>query len=230
MNVNEVIAIRAAVIANGSAALSRPVHPNDHVNMAQSSNDIFPSAMHVAAVFAIEDYLLPALSAFQQTLEDKAARFADIVKIGRTHLQDATPLTLGQEMSGWAAMVASSRQQVQDALGHPGFLAIGGTAVGTGLNVPAGFGEAVAQQLSRDTGKIFYAADNKFHALTIITSAGLCQRCPQGTRRQHDEDRQRCSLACQGPRCGLGEIVKFRPMNRAARSCRVRSTPPRQRQ
>jgi len=166
MNVNEVIANRAAVIATGGCEQDRPVHPNDHVNLSQSSNDVFPSAMHVAAVFALEDHLLPSLASFRQTLEQKAVDFAGIVKIGRTHLQDATPLTLGQEVSGWAAMIESNQLQLREALHHLRFLAIGGTAVGTGLNAPAGFGEAVAAQLSQETGKTFYSAANKFHALT----------------------------------------------------------------
>ena len=153
MNVNEVIANRAAVIVQGGLDKTRPVHPNDHVNMSQSSNDVFPSAMHVAAVFALEDGLLPVLTDLHRTLLQKAEAFAGIVKIGRTHLQDATPLTLGQEVSGWAAMLASNLRQLREGMEHLRFLAIGGTAVGTGLNAPAGFGEAVAAQLSRETGK-----------------------------------------------------------------------------
>lgn len=207
MNVNEVIAIRAAVIATGSAEGGRPVHPNDHVNRAQSSNDIFPSAMHVAAVFALEDHLLPALATLHQTLQDKAAQFAGIIKIGRTHLQDATPLTLGQEISGWAAMIASSRKQVLEAIEHLRFLAIGGTAVGTGLNAPAGFGEAVAQQLSRDTGKLFYPADNKFHALTAHDQLVFASGAVKGLAANMMKIANDVRWLASGPRCGLGEIV-----------------------
>ena len=207
MNVNEVIAIRAAVIATGNAEGGRPVHPNDHVNKAQSSNDIFPSAMHVAAVFALEEHLLPTLTGLHQTLQEKAAQFAGIVKIGRTHLQDATPLTLGQEISGWAAMMASSRQHVEEAIEHLRFLAVGGTAVGTGLNAPAGFGEAVAQQLSRDTGKIFYAAANKFHALTSHDQLVFASGAVKGLAANMMKIANDVRWLASGPRCGLGELV-----------------------
>jgi fumarate hydratase class II len=207
MNVNEVIANRAAMIATGSCGLGRPVHPNDHVNLSQSTNDAFPSAMHVAAVFALEDQLLPVLQSFQQTLQQKAADFSEIIKIGRTHLQDATPLTLGQEVSGWAAMIESNRQQLREALRHLRFLAIGGTAVGTGLNAPAGFGEAVAEQLSQDTGKTFFAAINKFHALTahdqLVHASGSLKALAANMMKIANDVRWLAS----GPRCGLGEIT-----------------------
>jgi fumarate hydratase class II len=207
MNVNEVIANRAAVIATGGCGSVRPVHPNDHVNLSQSTNDAFPSAMHVAAVFAIEDQLLPVLQSFQQTLQQKAADFSGIIKIGRTHLQDATPLTLGQEVSGWAAMIESNRQQLREALHHLRFLAIGGTAVGTGLNAPAGFGEAVAEQLSQDSGKNFYAAANKFHALTahdqLVHASGALKALAANMMKIANDVRWLAS----GPRCGLGEIT-----------------------
>ena len=207
MNVNEVIANRAAVIATGGCERDRPVHPNDHVNLSQSSNDVFPSAMHVAAVFAMEDQLLPTLESLYQTLVQKAADFSGIVKIGRTHLQDATPLTLGQEVSGWAAMIESNQQQLREALQHLRFLAIGGTAVGTGLNAPAGFGEAVAAQLSRDTGKIFYSAVNKFHALTahdqLVFASGAIKALAANMMKIANDVRWLAS----GPRCGLGELT-----------------------
>jgi len=207
MNVNEVIANRAAVIATGGCEQDRPVHPNDHVNLSQSSNDVFPSAMHVAAVFALEDHLLPSLASFRQTLEQKAVDFAGIVKIGRTHLQDATPLTLGQEVSGWAAMIESNQLQLREALHHLRFLAIGGTAVGTGLNAPAGFGEAVAAQLSQETGKTFYSAANKFHALTshdqLVFASGAVKALAANMMKIANDVRWLAS----GPRCGLGEIT-----------------------
>ncbi len=207
MNVNEVIANRAALIATGGWNLGRPVHPNDHVNMSQSSNDAFPSAMHIAAVFAIEDQLLPVLESFHQTLTQKAVDFASIIKIGRTHLQDATPLTLGQEISGWAAMVESSVTQVREALQHLHALAIGGTAVGTGLNAPPQFGEAVAAQLSLDTGKPFFSAANKFHALTshdqLVFASGAIKGLASNMMKIANDVRWLAS----GPRCGLGEIT-----------------------
>jgi fumarate hydratase class II len=207
MNVNEVIANRAAVIVHGGLDKTRPVHPNDHVNMSQSSNDVFPSAMHVAAVFALEDGLLPVLTDLHRTLLQKAEAFAGIVKIGRTHLQDATPLTLGQEVSGWAAMLASNLRQLREGMEHLRFLAIGGTAVGTGLNAPAGFGEAVAAQLSRETGKAFYSAANKFHGLTshdqLVFAHGAVKALAANLMKIANDVRWLAS----GPRCGLGEIT-----------------------
>ena len=207
MNVNEVIANRAAQIVHGRLDGGRPVHPNDHVNMAQSSNDVFPTAMHVAAVSALEDRLLPALADLHRTLEEKAEAFADIVKIGRTHLQDATPLTLGQEVGGWAALIASSTGQITGALDPLRELAIGGTAVGTGLNAPAGFGAAVAAQLSRDTGRTFRAAANPFHALSahdpLVFASGAVKGLAANLMKIANDIRWLAS----GPRCGLGEIA-----------------------
>jgi fumarate hydratase class II len=206
MNVNEVIANRAALIAQGSLAAPRPVHPNDHVNMSQSSNDIFPAAMHVATVFALEDRLLPAMEALHRTLEAKAEAFAGIVKIGRTHLQDATPLTLGQEVSGWAAMLASNIRQVREGLEHLRGLAIGGTAVGTGLNAPTGFGAAVAAVLSETSGKPFFSMANKFHGLTghdqLVFAHGAVKALAANLMKIANDVRWLAS----GPRCGLGEI------------------------
>ena len=206
MNVNEVIANRAAQIVHGRLDGGRPVHPNDHVNMAQSSNDVFPTAMHVAAVYALEDRLLPALADLHRTLEEKAAAFAGIVKIGRTHLQDATPLTLGQEVGGWAALIASSIAQITGALDPLRALAIGGTAVGTGINAPTGFGAAVAAQLSRDTGRTFRAAANPFHALSahdpLVFASGAVKGLAANLMKIANDVRWLAS----GPRCGLGEI------------------------
>ena len=207
MNVNEVIANRAAQIVHGRLDRARPVHPNDQVNLSQSSNDVFPTAMHVAAVYALEDQLLPALADLHRTLEEKAAAFAGIVKIGRTHLQDATPLTLGQEVGGWAALIASSIAQITGALDPLRALAIGGTAVGTGINAPTGFGAAVAAQLSRDTGRTFRAAANPFHALSahdpLVFASGAVKGLAANLMKIANDVRWLAS----GPRCGLGEIA-----------------------
>ncbi len=207
MNVNEVIAGRAALRAGGSLdEPPRAVHPNDHVNMSQSSNDIFPSAMHVAAVFALEDRLLPAVQALQRTLCQKADEQRALVKIGRTHLQDATPLTLGQEISGWAALLASSLEQLRQGLEQLRFLAVGGTAVGTGLNAPTGFGEAVAAELSGATGKVFYSLANKFQGLTghdqLVFAHGAIKGLAANLMKIANDVRWLAS----GPRCGLGEL------------------------
>ena len=206
MNVNEVIANRAAQIVHGRLDLVRPVHPNDQVNLSQSSNDVFPTAMHVAAVYALEDQLLPALADLHRTLEEKAAAFAGIVKIGRTHLQDATPLTLGQEVGGWAALIASSTAQITGALDPLRALAIGGTAVGTGINAPTGFSAAVAAQLSRDTGRTFRPAANPFHALSahdpLVFASGAVKGLAANLMKIANDVRWLAS----GPRCGLGEI------------------------
>ena len=206
MNVNEVIANRAAQIVHGRLDRARPVHPNDQVNLSQSSNDVFPTAMHVAAVYALEDRLLPALADLHRTLDAKAAEFAGIVKIGRTHLQDATPLTLGQEVGGWAALIASSTGQITGALDPLRALAIGGTAVGTGINAPTGFGAAVAAQLSRDTGRTFRAAANPFHALSahdpLVFASGAVKGLAANLMKIANDVRWLAS----GPRCGLGEI------------------------
>ena len=206
MNVNEVIANRAAQIVHGRLDRARPVHPNDQVNLSQSLNDVFPTAMHVAAVYALEDRLLPALADLHRTLDEKAAEFAGIVKIGRTHLQDATPLTLGQEVGGWAALIASSTAQITGALDPLRALAIGGTAVGTGINAPTGFGAAVAAQLSRDTGRTFRAAANPFHALSahdpLVFASGAVKGLAANLMKIANDVRWLAS----GPRCGLGEI------------------------
>nr|MBS0019392.1 class II fumarate hydratase [Gammaproteobacteria bacterium] len=158
MNCNEVIANRATQILGGDFAKKKLIHPNDHVNMSQSSNDTFPTAMHISAVMAVEDELFPALEKLRQTLHSKAEQFTEIVKIGRTHLQDATPLTLGQEISGWVAMLETNRTQLKEVLTHIRELAIGGTAVGTGLNAHPEFSERVAAAVASDTGKQFASA------------------------------------------------------------------------
>src|SRR6059036_599346 len=165
MNVNEVIANRAIELAGGTMGSKDPIHPNDHVNMSQSSNDTFPTAMHVAASLELTQRLLPSVRALREAFAAKAREFDDIVKIGRTHLQDAVPLTLGQEFSGYVAQLDASLARIATTL--PGLLAlaIGGTAVGTGLNAPAGFGEAIAAKLAELTELPFTSAANKFDAL-----------------------------------------------------------------
>lgn len=163
MNVNEVIANRANQLLKGSGV---NVHPNDDVNRSQSSNDTFPTAMHIAGVFAIEDDVLPALFKLKKTLQQKAEEFKDIIKIGRTHLQDATPLTLGQEVSGWHRMLEKSESMIRESAQSLRELAIGGTAVGTGINAHPQYGEMVAEEISNLTGKKFLSAPNKFHAIT----------------------------------------------------------------
>ncbi|MCL6456391.1 MAG: class II fumarate hydratase, partial [Gorillibacterium sp.] len=165
MNVNEVIAHRSNQLLEQLGS-SQKVHPNDDVNRSQSSNDTFPTALHVAGLLAVESELLPALETLKNTLLDKERAFQDIVKIGRTHLQDATPLTLGQEISGWRAMLEQTGRMIRQSSEGLSELAIGGTAVGTGLNAHPLFGETVAAQLSTMTGTPFTSAVNKFHALT----------------------------------------------------------------
>lgn len=206
MNVNEVIANRGASMQSPQGG-DRPLHPNDHVNMSQSSNDTFPSAMHIAAVLAIEQTLLPVLDDFAELLADKAATFHDIVKIGRTHLQDATPLTLGQEISGWAAMITASRQQIEATLPYLRILAIGGTAVGTGLNAPAGFGEAVAAELSKDSGIPFSSSTNHFHGLTSHDALVLASGAVKGLAANMMKIANDIRWLASGPRCGIGELT-----------------------
>ncbi|MDD0808868.1 class II fumarate hydratase [Curvibacter sp. RS43] len=206
MNVNEVIANRASELLGGPRGAGRLVHPNDDVNRSQSSNDVYPSAMHVAALDAITHRLLPALQALQATLSDKAHAFADIVKIGRTHLQDATPLTLGQEFSGYAAQLAHAERHLRAALPHVSELALGGTAVGTGLNAPAGYAEAVAQELAALTGLPLVTAPNKFEALAsmdgLVQAHGALKTLAVSLMKIANDVRWLAS----GPRSGLGEL------------------------
>jgi len=206
MNMNEVLANRASQLLGGAAGEGRLVHPNDDVNRGQSSNDVFPTAMSVAAVTAIEEKLLPALATLRATLAAKSAAFADIVKIGRTHLQDATPLTLGQEISGWVAQLDHAAAHLRDALPHLRELALGGTAVGTGLNAHPEFGTRVAAQLSRTTGLAFVSAPNKFEALAghdaIVHAHGCLKTLAAALFKIANDVRWLAS----GPRSGLGEI------------------------
>lgn len=206
MNVNEVIAHRADEILKSSGSIQR-IHPNDDVNKSQSSNDTFPSAMHIACVIAAEDQLLPSLNELMETFGKKAQAYADIVKIGRTHLQDATPLTLGQEISGWQSMLDKTRQMVSIGIDAMKELAIGGTAVGTGINAHPEFGKLVAEQVSSETGKRFMSAANKFHALTshdqIVFAHGALKALAADLMKIANDVRWLAS----GPRCGIGEIT-----------------------
>ena len=206
MNVNEVIAGRANEILAGKRGGKVPVHPNDHVNKAQSSNDSFPTALHVAAALAVHDKLVSALDRLCDALDVKARDWQDVVKIGRTHLQDATPITLGQEFSGYVQQLQDGRQRILEAECFVRRLAQGGTAVGTGLNAPEGFGEAMASELSRLTGRDFATAPNKFEALAsndalVQLSATLSTLAVSLTKIAND-----IRLLGSGPRSGLGEL------------------------
>lgn len=205
MNVNEVLANRASELLGGEREKTRRVHPNDEVNLGQSSNDVFPTAMHVAAAREVKTALLPALNALQATLQHKADEFSDIVKIGRTHLQDATPLTLGQEFSGYVAQLDIAERAIDGALPGVLALAIGGTAVGTGLNTHSDFGDAVADRLSTDN-LVFHSADNKFAALAgheaITALHGALKTLAVALNKIANDIRWLAS----GPRSGLGEL------------------------
>lgn len=206
MNVNEVLARRAGELLAAAGGSGR-IHPNDDVNRSQSSNDTFPTAMHIAALLAVEDELLPALHRLEETLRGKMEAFADIVKIGRTHLQDATPLTLGQEISGWLAMVQSGAAMVRGAADTLRELAIGGTAVGTGLNAPVGFAEKVAERIAAITGLPFTSAPNKFEALAahdaMVFSHGAINTVAASLFKIANDIR----FLGSGPRSGLGELA-----------------------
>ncbi|WP_434666027.1 class II fumarate hydratase [Aeromonas sp. NJAU223] len=207
MNLNEVLANRASELLGGARGEDRLVHPNDEVNKSQSSNDVFPSAMNLAAVTAITGQLLPALLTLKETLADKASAFDDIVKIGRTHLQDATPLTLGQEISGWVAQLEQGEHHLRAALPHLSELALGGTAVGTGLNCPPGFAEGVAAALATQTGLPLVSAPNKFEALAasdaLVHGHGALKTLAASLMKIANDVRWLAS----GPRSGLGEIL-----------------------
>ncbi len=206
MNVNEVLANRASELLGGPRGEGRLVHPNDDVNRSQSSNDVFPTAMPVAAVQALQERLLPSMRALRDTLRHKAEAFDGIVKIGRTHLQDATPLTLGQEISGWVAQLSHGERHVLAALPHLHELALGGTAVGTGLNAPAGYAEQVAAELARLTGHPFVTAPNKFEAMAscdaLVHAHGALKTLAASMTKIANDVRWLAS----GPRSGLGEI------------------------
>jgi len=207
MNMNEVLANRASELLGGERGEGRRVHPNDDVNRGRSSNDVFPTAMHVAAVVAIRGRLLPALGALRATLAAKSQAFAEIVKIGRTHLQDATPLTLGQEMSGYVAQLDHARAHVEHALGHLSELALGGTAVGTGLNSHPEFGARTAAEISRLAGYAFVTAPNKFEALATHDAMVYAHGTLKGLAAALMKIANDVRLLASGPRCGIGEIT-----------------------
>lgn len=202
MNVNEVIANRANEILG-----KKLVHPNDHVNKSQSSNDTFPTAMHIAAVQIIEDSLLPSLDALAETLKRLENENKEIIKTGRTHLQDATPLTLGQEISAWHAMLSETREMLATSLQGVRKLALGGTAVGTGLNAPEGFAELSAKKISEITGKQFETAPNKFHALTSKDALVFCHGAMKALAADLMKIANDIRWLASGPRCGIGEIT-----------------------
>ncbi|MBU1658315.1 class II fumarate hydratase [bacterium] len=206
MNNNEVLANRATEILGGDFRKEKLVHPNDDVNKSQSSNDTYPTALHVAAVIAVETRVLPAIAKLKATLIDKSAKFESIVKIGRTHLQDATPITLGQEISGWVEMLNKCEKMAKDSLESVRELALGGTAVGTGLNAHPELGQRVAKKLSELTGHDFITAPNKFHALTshdaLVYSHGALKALAADMMKIANDVRWLAS----GPRCGIGEI------------------------
>ena len=207
MNANEVISNRAIKMAGGEMGSKKPIHPNDDVNRGQSSNDTFPTAMHIAVVEQLEDALIPSVTRLRQTLHEQSEKFKNVVKVGRTHLQDATPITLGQEIGGWVAQLDAALATVR--LTIPGLceLAIGGTAVGTGLNAHPKFGDVAAAKMAKETGRPFISAPNKFAALSahdalVTTSAAL--RTLAGALMKIANDVR--WLAC-GPRAGIGEIL-----------------------
>jgi len=207
MNANEVIANRAIELLGGQLGSKKPVHPNDDVNKSQSSNDTFPTAMHIAAVEQLRGRLLPAVRRLRDTLDEKARAFADIVKIGRTHLQDAVPLTLGQEISGWVSQLDHALRHLEAAMPHLSELAIGGTAVGTGLNAHPEFAERAAKKIAELTGHPFASAENKFEALAahdaLVAAHGGLKTLAASLMKIANDVRWLAS----GPRCGIGEIT-----------------------
>jgi fumarate hydratase, class II len=206
MNVNEVLANRASELLGGSRGEGRKVHPNDDVNKSQSSNDVYPTAMHLAAVEAIRNRLMPSLARLRETLAAKSQEFMDIVKIGRTHLQDATPLTLGQEFSGYVAQLEQCDRHLHAALPHLCELALGGTAVGTGLNAPKGYADQVAAELARLTGLPLVSAANKFEVMAaadaLVHAHGALKTLAASMMKIANDIRWLAS----GPRSGIGEI------------------------
>ena len=207
MNVNEVIANRAIELLGGELGSKTPIHPNDDVNKSQSSNDTFPTAMHIAAYKMVTENTLPGLRKLQLTLAEKSKAFMPIVKIGRTHLMDATPLTLGQEFSGYASQLEHGIRAVENTLPHLSELALGGTAVGTGINTPSGFADKVASKIAELTGLPFVSAQNKFESLAahdaIVETSGALKTVACSLMKIANDIR----LLASGPRCGIGEIL-----------------------
>ncbi|MCJ7872262.1 class II fumarate hydratase [Marinovum sp. 2_MG-2023] len=207
MNSNEVIGNRAIEILGGEMGTKDPVHPNDHCNMGQSSNDTFPTAMHIATAMTAHDVLIPGLEKLHAAMQKKVEEFDGIIKIGRTHTQDATPLTLSQEFGGYTHQIAMGIQRVKDALGRIYELAQGGTAVGTGLNTPVGWGETVAANMAEITGLPFVTAPNKFEALAahdaMVEMSGALKTVAASLFKIANDIR----LLGSGPRCGLGELI-----------------------
>ncbi|WP_168463966.1 class II fumarate hydratase [Wolbachia endosymbiont of Ctenocephalides felis wCfeT] len=207
MNMNEVISNRAIEILNGNLGSKSPVHPNDHVNYGQSSNDTFPTAMHIAAAEQINNLLIPNMEELYKVLNSKAEEFKKIIKVGRTHLQDATPLTLGQEFSGYAVQIKKGIDRVKSTLGNVYELAQGGTAVGTGLNTKKGFAEDFAKEVAKITNLSFTSADNKFEALAandaLVELSGALNTAAVSLMKIANDIR----LLGSGPRCGIGEII-----------------------
>ena len=206
MNVNEVISNRAIEMAGGVMGSKKPVHPNDHVNMSQSSNDTFPTAMHIAALEALEGYLFPRIETLRKTLNEKSEEFMDVVKIGRTHLQDATPITLGQEMSGWVSQIDHGVLAIKATLGQLRELALGGTAVGTGLNAHPDYAVLVAREISALAGREFITAPNKYAVMAghdaFVGSSGAVKQLAVALMKIANDVRWLAS----GPRSGLGEL------------------------
>jgi fumarate hydratase class II len=207
MNANEVISNRAIELAGGVMGSKKPIHPNDDVNMSQSSNDTFPTAMNIAAATQVVQKLIPATEHLQKAIEAKAKKFANVVKIGRTHLQDATPLTVGQEMSGWASLLERDVERLKQTLSGLYDLAIGGTAVGTGLNAPPEFAERAATKIAELTGLPFRSHPNKFAALSahdeLVFASGALKTLAASLMKIANDVRWLAS----GPRCGLGELT-----------------------
>ncbi len=206
MNINEVIANWSAHCCGQPMGTKNPIHPNDDCNKSQSSNDVFPTAMHIAAVEQIVGTLIPSINALADAVEEKAAAFEDVIKIGRTHLMDATPLTLGNEFSGYASQLRHAVIHIKHSLPHLSELALGGTAVGTGLNAPQGFAEQVAAEIAAFTGQDFVSAPNKFEALAandaLVSGHGALKTLAAGLMKIANDVRWLAS----GPRCGIGEI------------------------
>ncbi|MFQ5772090.1 MAG: class II fumarate hydratase [bacterium] len=207
MNVNEVIANRSTELLGGEIGSKNPIHPNDDVNKSQSSNDTFTTAMHIAAYKLVTENTLPNIQALQETLSAKAKKFMRVVKIGRTHLMDATPLTLGQEFSGYASQLEHGIQAVKNTLPHLSELALGGTAVGTGINAPPGFAKEVAKKITKMTGLPFISAKNKFESLVahdaMVETHGALKTVAASLMKIANDIR----LLASGPRCGIGEII-----------------------